>query len=241
MLANQQQWKLDQEIQIGPQLFRILHERIVRNDLKPGSQISEAEIASAYEVSRQPVREAFIKLAEEGLITIRPQRSTLIKKITFSSVLDARFIREAVEAEIVKILAQQSNAALIMNLRAQLETQKKVENGDQENFLRLDDRFHRTLAEAAGQARVWKFVEGLKSQLDRVRYISFSKFPIDKIILQHVAVVDAIEKGDTFGADIAIRHHMREILDTLPHVYRKYPHFFTEPTPDDLAYVPNTI
>src|SRR5690554_5571253 len=68
----------------------------------PGTRISETELAAAYEVSRQPVREAFIKLAEEGLLAVRPQRGTFILRISIPAVLTARFIREAVEADIVR-------------------------------------------------------------------------------------------------------------------------------------------
>src|SRR5690606_41130352 len=66
-------WTLDQSAPLGPQLYRILRQRIISVDLAPGSRLSEAEIAATYELSRQPVREAFIKLAEEGLLEVRPQ------------------------------------------------------------------------------------------------------------------------------------------------------------------------
>jgi DNA-binding GntR family transcriptional regulator len=119
-------WDLDHSLPIGPQLHRILRERIVRNDLASGSKISESEIAKSYSISRQPVREAFIKLSEEGLILIRPQRSTIVRKIDPVTVLEARFVREAIEADIVKLLAKRSDPAVIKELRAQLAEQQSV-------------------------------------------------------------------------------------------------------------------
>jgi DNA-binding GntR family transcriptional regulator len=53
-----------------------LRSAIVTLQLKPGQALSETEIAQRFRVSRQPVREAFIKLAEAGLIEVRPQRGT---------------------------------------------------------------------------------------------------------------------------------------------------------------------
>ncbi|RLJ41007.1 DNA-binding GntR family transcriptional regulator [Litoreibacter meonggei] len=227
-LRRDRAWDLDPESPIGPQLHRILRERIVRNDLISGSKISEPEVAKYYSISRQPVREAFIKLSEEGLISIRPQRSTVIKKIDSEAVLQARFVREAIEADIVKLLATRSDPVLVRELRAQLAEQERVAAGNPAQFIRLDERFHRTLAEASDNAGAWKFVEGLKSQMDRVRFLSLSFFPMPKLIAQHKAVVDCIETGDLAQAESAIRLHLKEILTDLPEIQAVNPEFFSQ-------------
>ena len=165
-LVEENPWELDLELPIGPQLHRILRERIVRNELVSGSKISEAEIANFYSISRQPVREAFIKLSEENLISIRPQRSTIIRKIDPNAVLEAWFVHEAIEADIVKVLAGKSEPMVVRELRAQLEEQRKVMNDDPNRFILLDELFHLTLADEADKAGAWRFVEGLKAQMD---------------------------------------------------------------------------
>ncbi|MBK0560529.1 GntR family transcriptional regulator, partial [Klebsiella pneumoniae] len=53
------------------QIYKILRQDIVRCEIKPGTLLSEKEVSERFDVSRQPVREAFIKLAENGLIQIR--------------------------------------------------------------------------------------------------------------------------------------------------------------------------
>ncbi|SNZ05261.1 GntR family transcriptional regulator [Cohaesibacter gelatinilyticus] len=227
-LQHDKAWDLNLEAPIGPQLHRILRERIVRNDLVSGSKISETEIARFYSISRQPVREAFIKLSEEGLISIRPQRSTVIKRIDSEAVLHARFIREAIEADIVKLLATKSDPALVRELRAQLAEQERVAGSDPVKFTRLDERFHRTLAEASGNASAWKFIEGLKSQMDRVRFLSLSFFPMPKLIAQHKEIVDCIEVGNISQAESAIRLHLKEILKDLPEIQAVNPEFFSQ-------------
>ena len=221
-------WDLDHSLPIGPQLHRILRERIVRNDLASGSRISESEIAKSYSISRQPVREAFIKLSEEGLILIRPQRSTIVRKIDPVTVLEARFVREAIEADVVKLLAKRSDPAVIKELRAQLAEQQRVAQNDPTRFILLDELFHWTLAEAADIANVWRFVEGLKSQMDRVRFLSFSLFPTTKLIEQHKEIVDSIETGDVRQAEMSIRVHLNEILTDLPAIQAENPDFFVE-------------
>lgn len=230
MVAAQSEiWSLDQTRALGPQLHRILRERIVRNDLSPGRKISETEIAAEYAISRQPVREAFIKLSEEGLIEIRPQRGTVVRRIAYASVLDARFVREAIEADIVKLLAGRADPTLEAELRRQLADQGRAVEQAPHRFIQLDELFHRTLAEAAGKATAWTFVEGLKSQMDRVRYLSLSHFPAGKLVRQHADIVDAIAAGDVAGAESAMRLHLREVLNDLPEIVKSNPGFFDEP------------
>lgn len=220
---------LDSAQPIARQLHRHLREQIIRNDLKPGDRISEAEIASICAVSRQPVREAFIKLAEQGLLSVLPQRGTVISKIAYTAVLDARFLREAIEADFVAILANAPDAGLIQNLRAQIAAHRALGHEDPVGFTQQDEAFHRTLAEGAGKGGAWKLLEGLKSQMDRVRFLSLGRFPMAKLIDQHEFVVDCIEQADAARANTAIRHHLREILLDLPQIRDAHPEFFETP------------
>ena len=176
---------LDPSLAISPQIYSVLRDAIIRNGFTPDDRISESEIARACNVSRQPVREAFIKLSGEGLLAILPQRGTIISKINYAAVLDARFVREAIEADIVRILASRPDAEVIRDLRAQIKAQTEVSGTDPQQFISLDERFHRTLADAAGKRGAWRQIEGLKSQMDRVRFLSLGQVPIKKLIEQH--------------------------------------------------------
>lgn len=217
---------LDQGAAVRPQLYRLLRERIIQNDIEPGARISESEIAAEYAVSRQPVREAFIKLAEDGLVEVRPQRGTFVCKISVPAVMDARFVREAIEADIVKLLASDPDAELVRDLRGQLDEQQLVAGKDSVRFIRLDEKFHRTLAEAAGKSHAWTVVENVKVQMDRVRHLATRRFPMAALVEQHRAVVNAIARGDAAAAEAAMRGHLRAILTDLPEVARDRPEFF---------------
>lgn len=220
---------LDPARPITPQIAQLLRDRIIRNHLKPGDRISETEIARTYDVSRQPVREAFIKLSEQGLLAVLPQRGTIISKIAYQAVLDARFLREAVEADIVRILASTHDTAVITELRAQLAAQRAVPKDAPETFIRLDEQFHQTLADGAGKGDAWKLIEGVKSQMDRVRFLSLENFPVERLIQQHTAVVDTVEAQDVDGAEWNARRHLRDMLDYLPGVIAANPEFFDLP------------
>ncbi|SDK81745.1 GntR family transcriptional regulator [Aliiruegeria lutimaris] len=212
---------------IGPQLRETLRQQIVQNDLPPGARISEAEIAKKFGISRQPVREAFIKLAEEGLVEIRPQRGTVVRRIDPDEVLDARFVREAVEADIVRMLAEKSDSDVVAELRRQVIEQRKAAETSAKDFILADELFHRTLAVGAGKESVWDIIQGLKAQMDRVRFLSFDLYQYDQLIAQHEMIIDSVEQGDARGAEDATRRHLRAVLDDLPSIMRANPEVFT--------------
>ncbi len=219
-------WELDQLKAVSPQLRLVLRSRIIRNDLPPMSRLSEPELAKEYGVSRQPVREAFITLMNEGLVEVRPQRGTYVKRIDYEAVLNARFVREAVEADIVRKLAVRGDSDLVKELRSQIVLQKNVPEGVPDKFMELDERFHQTLAQAAGFRKAWDYLEGIKAQMDRVRFITFEEFPISKLIDQHEQIVDFIEQKTVSRAEDAMRVHLREILNSLPRIQELYPDYF---------------
>lgn len=220
---------LDQGEAVGPQIYRILQDRIIRLDLLPGTRLSETEISTGFGVSRQPVREAFIKLAEDGLLEIRPQRGSYVRRISVAGVMSAQFVREAIEADIVRLVARAVDTRLLAQLEAMLQDQRRLVDADNSSqFVELDEQFHRALAEAAGQAPAWSVIEGLKTRMSRVRYLSARQFPRVKLVDQHAAVVAAIAAGDADGAEAAMRSHLREILNDLPAIADMRPEFFDQ-------------
>lgn len=223
-------WRLNPLQAVSPQLRLILRSRIIRNDLRPMSRLSEPELAKYYDVSRQPVREAFITLADEGLLEIRPQRGTFVKRIDYDAVLNGRFVREAVEADIVRKLASQPNTAFVRDLRAQIKIQFEASHADPTRFIELDEQFHRSLASAANVGKSWDYLNAIKSQMDRVRFISYEEFPVATLVKQHVKVVDCIEQGDESSAEAAMRTHLQEILNSLPKIQSLYPEYFDRST-----------
>ena len=213
---------------ISAQLHQQLREAIVQAALKPGTALSESEIAARYQVSRQPVREAFIRLAQEDLVEIRPQRGTFVRRIVAANVLDARFVREAIEVAVAREAAQTADAAAIARLRATLETQAAAHGNAA--FLSADEAMHHEIALIAGRESAWRVVDQVKAQMDRVRYLSYTDIsPVDRLIAQHRAIVDAIAAHDADAAELAVRTHMAEILLQLPELAHRYPEMFETP------------
>jgi len=194
--------------------------------LTPATALSEQEIAGRLKVSRQPVREAFIKLSEIGLVRVLPQRGTFVVKISAKDVADARLVREAVECAIARRASEGIGKAAIEELRSILAEQRKAVH-DPNAFFVLDDAFHRGLASAADCIYAWKVIEDAKTQMDRVRFLSLPHAtPVRNLIKQHQAILDAVASGRAAAAEEAMKTHLREILKSLPRLARDFPDMF---------------
>jgi DNA-binding GntR family transcriptional regulator len=215
---------------IAPQLVLALRQAIIAMQLRPGEALSEKDIAGRFGVSRQPVREAFIKLAEAGLLQVLPSRGTYVMKISLRAVANARFVREAVECAIARAAAPLLDAGGVARLRRLIEAQEEAAaRADHAGFALLDEAFHQALAALVDCDYAGKVVESARAQTDRVRYLSLpGASPVPLLLAQHAAIVDAIEARDADLAETEMRSHLREILNALPRIADDHPDLFED-------------
>jgi len=215
---------------IAPQMLAMLRTAIVDLRLLPGEALSEKDIAGRFGVSRQPVREAFIKLAELGLVEIRPSRGTYVTKISVRDVANARFVREAIEGDIVAAAARLASQSDIARLRALImEQEEAASSADHRRFSERDEAFHHAIAQIVDCDFAWRTVETARFHTDRVRLLSLpGASPLNTLIAQHGEVVNAIEAGDAEQARGAMRRHLREILRALPLIAQAHPDYFSD-------------
>lgn len=215
---------------IAPQLVSALRRSIAELELPPGSALSEKDIAARYNVSRQPVREAFIKLSEAGLVEVRPSRGTWVMKISVREVCNARFVREGIEADLARHAARLAGPAQITALAELVAGQRAAAlANDHAGFNALDEAFHRTIAEIVGNDFARRIVESARFQTDRVRLLSLpSASPLQVLIGQHERILGRIAAGDGDGAALAMRRHLREILLALPSIAAAHPEYFAD-------------
>src|SRR5690606_16940124 len=102
----------------------------------------------------------FIKLAEVGLVDVRPQRGTTVVLISYREVENARFIREALEVAVARKAAVDATDRDIEKINEALVAQREANAlGDLAAFLRHDESFHQAIAVAADCERAWKMLE----------------------------------------------------------------------------------
>ena len=213
----------------GVMLYNRLFEAIIQGELLPGLALSEADLSKRLAVSRQLVRETFIKLAERKLLVILPQRGTFVVKISPKRVLEARWVRETIETRIAAELAQRADSKLLEGLRGLVMRQRQVPQGDYRQFQALDDAFHRAMAIAVGRAYAWEIVEQSKAQMDRVRFLSLTMLtPFDMLADQHMQIIDALASCNPTAAAHATAEHLHVLEHTLPEIVKAHPELFDD-------------
>ncbi|HEX7389294.1 MAG TPA: GntR family transcriptional regulator [Acidiphilium sp.] len=215
---------------VGLRVRRIIEERIITNVMRPGERLSENDLAAQLGVSRQPVREALIRLSEAGLVQVLPQRGTVVTKISVARAESARFLRVSVECALAREAASRADAAAITRMRSLIADQRtSVREADHAAFLALDDALHRAIASATGHEDVWRTLHNVKQQMDRVRYLSMpDATPTARLLEQHEAVVGAIEARDPDEAEAVMRLHLSELLISLPRLMAAMPDYFDQ-------------
>lgn len=215
---------------IVPQLVAALRQGIVELRLRPGEGLSESDIAARFGVSRQPVREAFIKLSEAGLVEIRPSRGTYVMKISVRALANARFVREAIECDIARNAGRLAEPEHIAELRGHLDRQRAAAaRNDYRLFNEQDETFHRAIADIVDCDYAWRIVESARVQTDRVRFLSLpNASPMPLLIRQHETIVERLAANDPESTEAAMRRHLREILVALPQIAAAYPDLFAD-------------
>ncbi|CAH1190819.1 MULTISPECIES: GntR family transcriptional regulator [Paenibacillus] len=208
--------------------YNLIKERILHLELEPGTKISEKEIADELQVSRTPVREAFMKLAEEELLDIIPQSGTVVSLINLEHVEEGRFIREKIEMEIVALAC----ASLEEEFRFRLETniamqEVCLDNNNVYRLYELDEEFHQILFQATGKMRTWKMLQQLNIPFNRLRLLRLSEVSnLDVIVSQHKEIYRLITARETELAVKAMEEHLRLVMIEQEPVKAKFPHYF---------------
>lgn len=219
---------LDGAAPVAQQLRSELLRAIVSLEMKPGTRISEAELAERYGVSRQPVREAVIWLAQTGLVKTMPQRGTVVVQISVREMLDARFVREAIEVAV----ARRASVSISPQIRDRLDSiivqqELAVANNDRQTFFRFDEAFHSALCRGAGSDIAWDSIKNVKVHMDRVCSLTLkSSESMGHLVTEHRAILAAIDAQDADGAAQAMSSHLHGILSSLPEIEAEFPEYF---------------
>ena len=194
----------------------------------PGSSISEKDIGDEHGVSRTPVREALLRLADERLIEITPKSGIFVSRIPIEMLSDAFAAREALEVMLVQKATDRVRPSTVTAMRAIIQRQYEcVASNDAAGFHESDEALHRTIAEAAGHLGVWTMIVQIKVQLDRLRRLTLPRLGrIEHVIREHEKVVDGIAAGKPVEAAAAMREHIQSLRVVLREIRNLNPDYF---------------
>lgn len=209
-------------------VFEHLHDAIASLELLPGDKISEAEIAAQFNVSRQPVRDAFSRLANLDLLLIQPQKATEVRRFSLREISKSRFVRASVEAEVLRRAAREATPADGAVMDACLAQQAHVvPGGKYEEFGKLDYEFHKALCHIAKVDFAFEVISSEKANVDRLCMLSLSKEDrMDDLLEDHRAIADRIKAGDAEGAVKVGMFHLSRLDATIDSIFKANPDYF---------------
>ena len=212
---------------VADQVRMQLREQIVDGRLLPNCLLSENEIAGQFGLSRTPIREALIRLEEEGLVAIYPQYGSFVAPIQMADVYNGQFIREAVECAALPRAVERLRGSDILPLETLLDTQARFQSGDSVPFFEADEALHAGLLRLAGHERAWLVVEAAKAQHDRVRRLNV-RDPLKRksVLAEHREILDCVIARDAAGAVVAMTGHLRGVFRSVEAVMARHPEFF---------------
>jgi DNA-binding GntR family transcriptional regulator len=209
-------------------IYRDLHASILSNELPPGAPLQDKLLCAQFAVSRTPVREALIRLAEDGLVDIFPQSGTFVSRIKGDAIPEALDIRQALEGLAVTRatgIAKSADIARLDQLLAQQTALAKT--CDTALFHEADELFHETIGLIAERPGLWTLVKQVKLQIDRTRVLTLpAPGRMLQVVGEHRAVRDAIAAGDAAGAREAMTRHLYVVIPDLARLRGEYPAYF---------------
>ncbi len=209
-------------------VYETLKKSIILLTLKPGQSLTEQEIAEKLSVSRTPVREAFIRLAQEGLLETYPQRGTVVSLIDLERVDEARFMRRTLEKAILRLACESFPKELVFDLRSNLALQEVCLR--ERNFLRLfelDEDFHRLIYRGCRKERIWDLIAQMNADFRRIRVLKLSLgIGVGEVVKQHQDIAEAILNHDAGRIEELVETHLRQNDPDFERLQREYPEYF---------------
>ena len=184
-------------------VFDRLRDAIVDGTFAPGEQLRDADLATWLGVSRTPIREALLRLAQAGLVVARPGRSTLV------SSLDERAIRDArgVVAAMHELAVREAVATLTLtDLSAMRAANRRfgaaIEAGDVDAAIRADDELHGVPVAASNNSALAAVLDQFTPVVRRAERLRFASLDGRASLDRHAELIRLCTAGDVAGAAV---------------------------------------
>lgn len=184
-----------------------IRDAIISGSMKPGSKVSEPELAERFGISRTPIREAFRQLESEGYLTVIPRKGAVVTTFSQKEVEEFYAIKSILEG----YAARRACTKLTDREIARLETinDKLQELAEQDNikqFFRIHNDFHELFIKAADNEKLKEMISGLVTRFQRLRLMSLSLPGRMKVSVQeHRKIIEAFRKRDCETAESLVR------------------------------------
>lgn len=202
--------------EIDSRIHLAIVDAILDRRLQPGTRLVEAPLCEAFGVTRGTLRRVFVKLAQEGVITLQPNRGAIVAVHRVEEAREVFETRMFLETGSVKSLARKGAAALPAELREMVRREQELhDHGEWRQWIRLSGEFHLKLTEANGN----ELVTGLLRTLIARTSLLIGMYEIHKTSActadEHARILDAIGAGNVTRAVTLMERHLGEYAEGL--------------------------
>jgi DNA-binding GntR family transcriptional regulator len=202
------------------QAYEYVKEQIINLRYKPSQVITDTQVAQELNISRTPVREAFHRLENEGLLINEARRGWRVYSLSIDDIHELFDIKIAIEGMLARCAAERGSEEERAELLACFEQmQAAAASGDSETWLKCDFKLHDIIFAMAGNARAERIVANLNDQWHRVRIgYATMRARMAASTVEHEAFVKAIVEGDAEAAQRLMEQHLDNVRTELVHM-----------------------
>lgn len=190
-------------------VYQALRDRIVGGEILPGMHLVEAELTAAHGVSRGTAREALRRLSADDLVELASHRGARVRRLTHRDVDELYVVREALETVAARLAATGPRELLAVLRGVYAEAERLTPGRDRVQLVRLNHRFHHTLAEMAGNRTLSTVLTRLNTPMIGHQFVSaLDAIDIATSQRHHARILAALAARDAGRAEAAMRRHM---------------------------------
>lgn len=207
--------------------FRVIRDNIITLELKPGTMLSEQDLANELDLSRTPVHEALQELSKTRIIEVFPQKGSLVSLINLELVEEAVFVRATLEAAITEMACQLATEEDIKQLEENVSLQEfYLTQNNADKIMQLDNEFHEKMYHIANKMQCFYMVKSMNIHHDRFRELRIHAADGTPIVKTHRQILQAfIDKDSAKAKELCIAHVNTTHLDAEA-IRQKYPAYF---------------
>lgn len=229
---------MDQSEATSKTIYITLRDELLGLTIKPGQQISESEVCQRFGVSRTPVRTAFQRLKDAGLLSIVPYKTTSATLLDFEQIQQVIYLRVAVETRVICDLIENIDALTTEKIRHNLKRQEIMLASEfaPEEFYEIDSRLHNIWFSYTRKQSLWKLIQRMQVNYTRFRMLDIVAVQnFDEIYKEHLELFSAIGARNTAAVEPLIERHLYGGVKRLgDRIHTEFSPYFQKPPEEAL-------
>jgi DNA-binding GntR family transcriptional regulator len=197
-------------VRLVDEATRLIRELILTGKLPPGAQLRQEDLAQQLTISRTPLREALMKLEQEGLIAVLPRRGFRVVELKLAEAIELYELREMLDGLAARLAAERVTAEGLRRLKYLIDKMDECVNADNpDDWLTYHGAFHEEILRASGNSRLMGLIANIRLTIQRFHPLLLtSKNRLNKAFREHEAIFRAIQAHDPTRAERVARAHI---------------------------------